>query len=181
MEKVQLLVPGRGHGRASLERAETAAEYHNRFGTSRIVFSGGSWILGRPNREKSEATLMFDHVEKRLHGTKAMLDHDADTSFGNFANSMSLLDPHQPVGIVTHGDHMARLMLIAKKMLSNECFAVIVPETRCSLQSWATEALLCEFTRAAFLGANKKNLDHLRKRNEVIERTAKALHGLYNK
>lgn len=168
-----MLVPGRGHGQGSLERAETAVAYHHRFGASKIVFTGG-------NRGKSEATFMFNHVQEQVRGCTVILEHNAINSFTNILNCMSHLDPYLPLGIVAHGDNMAKMMLLAKKMLPNEhVFAVVAPK-RCSLASWTTQALICEFTRVAYVGASKSDLENMRKRDSALRWARAKLSLPYN-
>ena len=179
MEKAQLIVAGCGHGRASLERAEAALQYHRRFGASKIFFTGGSWVLGRVGYEKSEATLMHDHVAKDMD-CPVELDHDAGTTFDNFMNVLSSLDPQLAVGVVGHSDHMARLMFHAKKMLPNkDIFFVPVPNSRCTLRAWIAEAFLTELSRVWFTGASQKNLDHMQRRQDIATNGAKMMRNIW--
>ena len=94
-----------------LGRVDTAAEYARENPKATLILSGGN-----PNENGlTEAAVMRDLlIERGVAEDRMILEDKAETTIANFRNAAELVDPAQPVVLISSDYHMERAEQTAK-------------------------------------------------------------------
>jgi DUF218 domain-containing protein len=194
---VGLSPASRARVHAVLHHIAAHAEVFRRCGDGgtwgRVIFSGG-WAgaaadLPSPPDDRREASLMADLATatgvmgEPLSGyVDVAVEADSDSTLENVLriHELGLLadrcfSPSQPLGLVAHREHLARIGYFVRKVLALSSDAVVPvlapgPDGR---SRGLPEPVLHQVTRLAFLGAS--TADALRRREQLLVRAGRVV------
>ncbi len=116
----------------TFERVERAVQQYDSFGSTLVVCSGGvSWMRKDANNKITEAEVMAELAhQKGIPEDIIATEGASNNTLTNIVCSAALLDPEQSVGYVTHGFHMPRTLMIARRVMpqTTELFGVRAPQ-----------------------------------------------------
>ncbi|MDO4867493.1 MAG: YdcF family protein [Clostridia bacterium] len=93
-------------------RIEAAERFAREHPGAKLILTGGNPVGG----VASEAEVMRDLlVEKGVPEARILLEQEAVDTRQNFANAARMIDPRQPVAIVTSSWHMSRAVRLARE------------------------------------------------------------------
>ena len=141
-----MALEGGAPNRDLIYRVEAAREWALAHPAARLIVAGGN---GAGNGPSEAAVMKALLVERGVSGDSVALEDRSTDTGENFANAVRMLDPGEPVVIVTSGYHMPRALSIAKAAgfaapagLSAPCDPWLFPANA----SWE---IVCEFDRLA--------------------------------
>lgn len=95
-----------------ISKIETAAEYLDVYPETNLILTGGNADLSG----QTEAEVMRDLLLARgVPEERLILEDEATTTVENFANIARMIDPDEPVVLISSDYHMARAAHIAKR------------------------------------------------------------------
>lgn len=95
-----------------LRRLSAAADYARKYPAARLVVTGGNGGNGMP----SEAGVMKEMlVGKGIGAERIVMEDRSDDTRANFQNVARMVDPAEPIAIITTGCHMIRAVRLARE------------------------------------------------------------------
>lgn len=95
-----------------LLRLDTGQQYLEQYSEAKLVLTGGN----ADESGKTEAEVMRELLaEKGVPDEKMIIEDDAMTTQENFLNTAAMIDPAEPVVLISSGFHMERAVMYAKK------------------------------------------------------------------
>ena len=95
-----------------VRRVNTAADYLKKNRDARLILTGGN----ADGSEKTEADVMRELLADRgVSDAQMVLEDRAETTKENFLNTARMIDPEEPVALISSDYHMDRAVRIAKE------------------------------------------------------------------
>ena len=101
---------------SSAERLVVSVQIINKFKTSKVIFSGGSGIINRPDLGHASAAKRF-YRDMGIETEKIKFENKSRNTFENIVFSKKIANPksHEQWLIITSASHMKRALLVASK------------------------------------------------------------------
>ncbi len=101
----------------SAERLIESIKIINKFKETKVIFSGGSGILGRPDLEHAEAAKYF-YKEMKINTKKIIFENKSRNTYENILFSKDIANPKKNENwlLITSASHMKRATLVAYKL-----------------------------------------------------------------
>ncbi len=100
----------------SAERLVESVNIINKFNTSKVIFSGGSGIINRPDLDHSQVAKSF-YKKMGVDTNRIIFENNSRNTYENIVFSKKIADPkkNEKWLVITSASHMKRTLLIAEK------------------------------------------------------------------